>query len=440
MTAPSRPRRGLVVTAVVSLVAAVTAPAALAGQPGSRPAAASGAVTGAANATPTRGSAVAPSARSALSAGPVTAHDGHFWRNGVPIILRGINIETNQPFGRADAVRIAAAGLNVIRLRIHWSKLEPNPPVRQANGTWVHTYSSTAMQRIKTDVATAWAQGIYTILDNHNCSCNFFLFPDWSATSRYNSTHQTYPRTTDGLWQFRTDFWSDSLRLQFMASVMHYVAAQAAGLPGVLGYEVLNEPHSGFLPNDAQTTRLVMTDQLPIAQAIRAADPARIIFFETRFGYGPGLHSVDLSAWQAMGNMAFDLHDGFGARWGVGVQLDPASPEYQNGPQYINNNITLTGVPPYGGNTADQARILLDRLQSVNRWGFPLFLGEFGDDNTDSGVMLNWGTILGALCYVGGANVSWAVRDYKGAKGLWKPDGTPWPWTSMVEAQAANPC
>lgn len=381
------------------------------------------------------------SAPGVTATGGITAHDGHFWQNGSPFVLRGVNVETHESFAAADATRVAGWGLNVIRLRIHWADIEPLPPVRDASGTWKHRYDAAAIAHIKSYVDSAWAKGIYTILDNHNCGgCGFFLFPGWTAQAAYNSKARMYPQTAAGLLAYQTDFWSDSLRQQFMAAVMNNVAIQFSGDPGVLGYEVLNEPQPGSLPLTGPTTRTMLNVQFPIAKAIRGGDPTRIVFFQTRNGYGPGLHTADLSAWQGLGNVAFDLHDGFGARWGNGLLMDPGSPQYLEGQPLINNNITAAGVPPYIGNTVVQVRIIRDRLQSVQRWGMPLIVGEFGESGADPGAMQNWGTILGALCYLGGTNASWAARDYRGPRGLLSPSGQVQPWTAMVAAQARQPC
>lgn len=377
----------------------------------------------------------------ATAADGVTAHDLHFWRNGSPYVLRGVNVETHEVLSAEDATRIAGWGFNVIRLRIHWADLEPRPPVQQADGSWSHSYDAEAMAHIKTYVDRAWANGVYTILDNHNCGgCSFFKFPGWTAQAAYNSKKVTYPSTAAGLTSYETDFWSDPLRQQFMTAAMTEVARRFAANPGVLGYEVLNEPQQGSLPATSATTAKVLNIQLQVARGFRQGDPGRVLFFQTRAGYGPGLHKADLSSWQALGNVAFDLHDGFGARWGNGLQMDPNSPDYLENLPLLNNNITIADVPPYIGNTVVQARILQDRLGSLRRWGIPLIVAEFGELADDPGVMQNWGTILGALCYLGGTNVSWVARDYRGPRGLLSKSGAVQPWTPMVVAQARNPC
>src|SRR5207247_87557 len=125
--------------------------------------------------------------------------------------------------------------------------------------------------------------------------------------------------------------------------------------PGILGYEVLNEPPRGNLPASMDTVQTCLDVQLSVATAIRAADPARTIFFTTYAGFGPGTQDADFSGWQQLGNVAFDMHDYFGARWGDSLVENPDGSGYHVGmePVYA---MTTDGTSPYIGTTNSQVR------------------------------------------------------------------------------------
>src|SRR6266516_7629638 len=52
--------------------------------------------------------------------GQITAHDGSFWLDGNPIVLRGLK----KGVGQNDVERFASWGVNFIRLRMAWAELE----------------------------------------------------------------------------------------------------------------------------------------------------------------------------------------------------------------------------------------------------------------------------------------------------------------------------
>src|SRR5205814_8406498 len=77
---------------------------------------------------------------------------------------------------------------------------------------------------------------------------------------------------------------------------------------------------------------------------------------------------LDLSGWTALGNVAYDLHDFFGARWGSGYNLyvDPEGPTYGEAEAPL-FNFTLRGdMPPYLGTTLVQMRFLDRKSTRLN--------------------------------------------------------------------------
>jgi aryl-phospho-beta-D-glucosidase BglC (GH1 family) len=363
--------------------------------------------------------------------GQPTAHDGKFWLGSQPLTLEG----TNARWPCCDASEfstIRSWGMNVVRLQFSWSRLEPNPPIQNVDGTWTHTYDLSYLDSFASSVGRAQQAGLYVVINNAGCQCSYFLYPDWQYLSPYNSHHLTYPQTAQGAALAAADFWSDPLRQQFMVDALKRMVTRMKTVAGIAGYEVLNEPMQGILLNSAATTQTILAWQLSAARAIRAVDPPRIVFFTTRSGYGPGIRDADLSGFAQLGNVAFDAHDYFGGRWGTGQVENPEAPDYHQALQTMYNN-TITdndALPafPYIGTTAGQVRWVQNHLDGLSQWGIPLFVGEFGNRG-DLGALPFWGSVTAALDATG---VSWASSKYDGFNGFMNLDGTQKPWAYLV--------
>jgi len=365
--------------------------------------------------------------------GQVTAHDGRFWLGDQPITLQGTNLVvpccTSSQF---DTIR--SWGMNFVRLHFQWSKLEPTAPVANGDGTWTHSYDQGYLSQIASAVTAATQSGLYVLVSSHGCQCTYFGYPDWLYQSPYNSHAFTYPQTTTGFALAQTDFWSDPLRQQFMNGALDAVATQLSAIQGVIGYEVMNEPQQGNLVNSAATTATILSWELQAGQSIRTVDPARVVFFTTRFGYAPGLPAADLSGFVQLGNTAFDLHDYFGGRWGTGLEEGPTNPAYEQALEAMYNHVlgtgTGTGPPSYSyiGTAYGQVRFLQNVLNSLGQWQIPLVVGEFGDRG-DAGVYLFFGSVTAALNHLG---LSWAASTYNGPEGFTNADGTLKPWGYLV--------
>ncbi len=368
--------------------------------------------------------------------GQITAHDGKFWLNGQVLRMKGFD-HTAGIMPSSDYQRMAGWGTNVIRLLVHWAFLEPTHPTKNPDGTWKHTYDSTGyLQTVLTDVSTASQYGIYTIVDNHPCTpdvdtgCPYFSYPDWEYQAAYNSHGITYTQDDAGVAQAQADYWTDSLREQFQTDEEVYLAKQLLGKPGVLGYEIQNEPQSGNLALTHDTTQLMLGVMLNTAKAVRVADPSRTILFATRFGYGPGLQQADLSGWvnlagTPVGNTAFDLHDYFGGRWGDGILENPGNTQYGELTSILFDHVD-ENQGPYIGTTFSQIRFLQQALSRLK--GMPLIIGELGDNTMDPGVYVYYGTVLSAVQSTGVSWVGW----YSGPLGITNPDDSLEPFAYLV--------
>jgi cellulase (glycosyl hydrolase family 5) len=336
---------------------------------------------------------------------PLTAHDGRFWAGGAAVILRGVYMPVSGLDARFDLVE--SWKMNFVRLNWQWGQVEPNHPVKGVGGEWIHTYDAAYVARVRAAVTAASQRGLWVVLGNYWDRTKYFNWPDWLYQAAYNSHGVTYPLTPEGKTLAETDYWSDDLRQEFMTAQLSYMAVQFAATPGVTGYEVMNEPPWGTLPSTHETTQLILDSQLSAARAIRTADPARVLFFMTRGYFGLGTPNADLAGFVALGNVALDVHDYGGARWGSGFN-NKGSADYGEAGQAVlaslNGNLDTPNA--YIGSVASQLRWVQGLLDVLEPWGIPMVIGEFGDSVVDPGIYTYFGTTTTAFNALG---VSWSA-------------------------------
>lgn len=368
--------------------------------------------------------------------GQVSAHDGKFWIGSQQIKLRGVDVIpdwTGTSPGDADFAKIASWGMNFARFQVRWAFIEPTAPTKQGNN-WVHTYDANYVADLKTMITQAYNHGLYSLVDNAGKpgpSDTDDWWPQWLYQAAYNShgVNYTDPDTSNG------DYWSDALQQQFTKDFWTYLAGQLANTPGIVGYEMLNEPQRGYLPNAHTTTQTMLGVSLVLGQAVRAVDPARVIFFMTRGCCGEGLPNADLSGFVTLGNVALDFHDYYGGRWGAGLLMDADAPDYGEVLQQVDRFTLSAG--PYLGTTTGQVQIIKSLLRFTNPAGIPLLVGEFsGDPPSEPNTATLMGTMTSAFNDQG---VSWALFGYDGRFGIVQEDGTLQPWAWIVIAAAKAP-
>jgi aryl-phospho-beta-D-glucosidase BglC (GH1 family) len=371
----------------------------------------------------------------------VTAHDGKFWIGSTQILLHGINAspiamsQGQNDLTDADYATIASWGMNFVRYRVRWSYFEPTAPTKNGS-VWSHSYNTNAVQTLEDQIALAQAHGIYVLIENY-CGppCYGNGWPDWLYQAPNNSHGREYTDATSA----NTDFWTDGLQQQFNKAWMTFLAGQLAATPGVVGYDILNEPNQGTYADGSSTTQMMLSTEYQLAQAVRAADPARVIFFQARGPMGSGLPNANLSTgsspFAAMGNVAFEVHDYFGGAWGQGISMDPADPLMGEHSQDLLNFTLTPGVPPYVGTTASQVRFTQVYTDKLSPLGIPLLIGEFAGQGEDEPNILG---LFGTMCSAfNDQNVSWAAQSYNGANTVFKSDGTEEPWVAVLESCAA---
>ncbi|WP_228787114.1 endoglycoceramidase I [Nocardia terpenica] len=173
---------------------------------------------------------------------------------GRTVLLHGVNnVHKQAPFVQAgdgftvsdrDAKLLAQHGFDVVRLGVPFEALMPT---RGAIDTAL-------LDRVVQVVDTLAAQGIYTLLDDHQDGLSKIWggngFPDWAIRSRPapwepNPGFPLYylmPSMNRG-WD---EVWNNTYGvLDQLGTALGELAAKVRGHPGVLGIELLNEPWPG---------------------------------------------------------------------------------------------------------------------------------------------------------------------------------------------------
>jgi len=372
--------------------------------------------------------------------GQVTAHDGRFWLGSQPIVLRGMQVDPlptgASALGLSDFANIESWHFNFVRFLIHWQLFERSPPHQNPDGTWTHAYSTTYMAALKNALMWASANGLYVMIENGESE----EYPPWLLQAPYNSHGITY---TDSI-QFATDYWSDDLSKQFTQDWLNWLAGQLVATPGIVGYEVVDEPDPGYLPLTHDTTQLLLDTELGFAQSVRAIDPNRVMFFMTRQVHGDGILNADLGSvdpptgWKGLGNVAMDVHDYWGGRASMPWDMNPSDPGYGELPGGFVDFTLEDTARPYIGTTANQERFVSTVLGVLGAPGatgaIPLCMCESGISVVNPNVPAFFGTTTSAFNQLG---VSWSVEAYNGPFGVYEADGSWQPWLPILQDAAA---
>lgn len=229
---------------------------------------------------------------------------------GRDVLLRGVNVTSLGEYWQGDPAQpptvettaadwdaMEAAGVSVIRLIIHWSRIEPT------RGDIDAAY----LDEVEAYVDAAAAHGIYTVIDMHQDAYSAFIFtepdeacpegtrpgkgwdgaPEWATLTDGLSTCITHERNdAPAVLAAWTHFYrnTDGIRDRFVAS-WAAVAERFAGRSDVAGYDLLNEPEVS-LPS-AELTPLYDELLRDTVEAIREAEAGaafdHLLFIEPAF-------------------------------------------------------------------------------------------------------------------------------------------------------------
>jgi len=247
-------------------------------------------------------------ASTAAAAAPLQASGGRFVdAAGRTVILRGINVNglgdyyqaradvpSNTPLKRADFDRIAALGLNSVRLLVTWSRLEPQPGV----------HNEAYLAEIRQAVGWARDAGLKVVLDMHQDAwgkyiatkpgeqCPLLLSPsigwdgapEWATKTHGQSTcHIAVRELAPAVLAAWQAFWDNEagIRDRFVAT-WGWLAGSFADDPAVVGYDILNEPGWGedYSRNLYGGRAAMYRGALAAIRAAERPDAHKLVFFE----------------------------------------------------------------------------------------------------------------------------------------------------------------
>ena len=291
---------------------------------------------------------------------------------GAKLILRGFNVNQLGEYFLRDpklpAVRdineqdfadIAALGLNVVRLTLSWSQLQPK------QGQVSQAY----LERIRQALAWAKAHQVYVLLDIHQdgwgahvdapartqCRSGTEPMVGWDGAPEWATlTDDTPPCQVTGrdlapnVSRAFQSFYMDRDGIQSsLVQAWTVLAETFAGDPTVVGYDLLNEPNFGESPSIASTLLLANYHARSI-EAIRRGETARaggfphIVFFEpsviwsgfgidnlpprqftsdTQTVFSPHLYNESITADQDFGLTLVSIERGYALAHAASVQL-----------------------------------------------------------------------------------------------------------------------
>jgi aryl-phospho-beta-D-glucosidase BglC (GH1 family) len=285
--------------------------------------------------------------------------------DGNIVILRGANF-MGYEFGawnahtEEDYARMASWGFNVVRLPITWHYIEPEP------GVYNESYFK---NHIDKDIAWAKKYGIYIILDMHQYRWSpYFDFefcgkkakgigmPVWLVSK--------YPNSPTGLGQAVQDFFlgkgpngteaseaNPSMKQRFI-DVWKYVVHRYVNEPTIIGFDLLNEPpppnrYNSTLLGEKAISNYLYSFYEELIYEIRKMDNRHIVFYQHL-----SVNNLVNAKFLNYLNIGFSFH-------------------YYGYQSNYNGNITEL-----------ENDIIINFLNPVKNWNIPIFVGEFGIDET----------------------------------------------------------
>ena len=246
--------------------------------------------------------------------------------DGRALVLHGVNMVTkagsyapsSTGFGADDAAFLADQGLTTVRLGLIWKAVEPSPG----------EYDDAYLADIKQTTELLAAEGIWVLLDFHQDLYNEKYqgegAPDWAVQDdgRPNSPKLGFPfnyfvnlalnRAFDNFWKNVPGPGGVGLQDRY-AGAWRHVAEYFGSTPGVMGFDLLNEPWPGTTyplcanPFGCPTfDRKLSAFSQRAHDAIRTVDPDTVTYYEPNVLFNSGARtSVKVTG----DNLGFSFHD-----------------------------------------------------------------------------------------------------------------------------------
>ncbi|HEY1830008.1 MAG TPA: cellulase family glycosylhydrolase [Acidimicrobiales bacterium] len=201
---------------------------------------------------------------------------------GRDLFLRGVDVTGAEdaptsaalPYSAADFRTMRADGVTVVRLPIAWANIEPEPGV----------FDQAAIDRAVQIVDWAGAAGLRVVIDMHQYEWSpcfggngmpAWAVPDCPATRPSNIVQVE----ADALIAQNAFWHSAALQEQFTEAWV--LVARALDHPYfLLGYDILNEPGQGLIPNELFEQDYLAPFYRKVGTALRAVDPGGLLFVE----------------------------------------------------------------------------------------------------------------------------------------------------------------
>ena len=229
--------------------------------------------------------AAVPVGAAPVIASPIRYATHELWitdAQGRDLFLRGVDITGGEdtptadplPYDAADFVAMRKAGATVVRIPIAWALIEP---------TEGH-FDQAAINRAVQIVDWAGAAGLKVVLDMHQyiwTACFGGLgmpgwaVPDCPASPPTNVALQEYYVLTA-----ENAFWHSATLQSDFAQAWVRVAVAVNHPSFLLGYDILNEPGPGFIPNEVFETDYLAPFYRAVGSQLRAVDPGGLLFVE----------------------------------------------------------------------------------------------------------------------------------------------------------------
>ena len=321
--------------------------------------------------------------------------------NGRVVTLRGVNAGGRAKFAPyvpfdfddydadLDAYldRAQSWGIDVLRVPFTWAAMEPTQGADDEE--WLGRYDAL--------LDGAWERGMWTVVDNHQDIYSEVYcgdgFPAWTVADPPEPHHDcadwffAYVSGDPDVDAAFDAFWDDRTGVRTAhAEMWERMAARHADRPGVIGYELLNEPHSGTLGDEWGTIYTDFVEEE--AGAVQAVDPDALVFFDAT-----GLDAVDQSP-------AFERPDGENLVFA---------------PHFYDATVFLGGTPE-----PEAVEAGLQRWTDLGAsWDLPVLIGEVGVDPASEAAESYGETVWDAVADQGLGATWW---EYSVAEEAWNEE------------------
>lgn len=206
---------------------------------------------------------------------------------GRTVVLHSANVSNTAKYspdfmpwhGPDDFADLSAAGFDSVRLLVSWAGVAPEQGT--VDDAWLDALA------LRVDQASD--AGLLVVLDMHQDVFGYGFggngAPRWACTEERYAAHvpmspwyRNYLSTP--VQECFDRLYYDDFAFSGLYDAWIAVATRFADHPGVLGFDLLNEPHWGTHPAETFVSDIWQRRQEELAAAIRAVAPGRIVLFQ----------------------------------------------------------------------------------------------------------------------------------------------------------------